>query len=69
LKGAAGVEGAPFDFDESDSSLSDWLWQQSPPAPLIEQWLSLLTLVGAVRQPARQFNPPHQSKTRTAKWP
>jgi hypothetical protein len=61
------VEGAPIDFDESDSSPPVWVWQQSPPSPLVEQWLSPIMLVGTVRHPDRQFNPPHQSKSRMAK--
>jgi hypothetical protein len=62
------VEGAPTDFDETDSSPPARVWQQSPPAPLIEQWLSPLAPSFGIRQPERQFSPPHHSKTKTAKW-
>jgi hypothetical protein len=62
------VEGAPTDFDESDSSPPARGWQQSPPSPPIEQWLSPSAPAFGIRQPERQFSPPHHSMMRTAKW-
>jgi hypothetical protein len=67
LRGFRDVEVPPIDFDEVASLVPAWDRQQSP-SSLIEQWLSPITLVGAVRQPVRQFKPPHQSKSRIAKW-
>src|SRR5262247_3437187 len=59
------LEGAPTDFDESDSSPPSRVWQQSPPSPPIEQWLSPLAPDFGIRQPERQFSPPHHSKMKT----
>jgi len=61
------VEGVPIDLGKSDFLPPAWDWQQAPPSPLIEQWLSPLAPACGIRQPARQFSPPHQSKMKTAK--
>jgi hypothetical protein len=62
------VEGAPTDFDESDSSPPAPVSQQSPPSPPIEQWLSPTAPAFEIRHPERQFSPPHHSMMKTAKW-
>src|SRR5215471_20251681 len=55
------LEGASIDFDEREA-LPLCVWQQWPPLPLIGQKLSPVASGGIVRQPDRQFNPPHQSR-------
>jgi hypothetical protein len=62
------VEGDPIDFDESDSFPPARVWQQSPPTPPIEQWLSPFAPICGIRHPERQFSPPHHSKMKMAKW-
>src|SRR5262245_9997740 len=62
------VEGAPTDFDESESLPPAWVLQHSPPSPPIEQWLSPSATAFGIRQPERQFSPPHHSMMKTAKW-
>ena len=63
--GCSEVEGAPIDSEEDASLPLAWDWQQSPSA-FIEQWLSAVTLEGAVKQPVRQFKPPHHNMTARA---
>jgi hypothetical protein len=63
--GCSEVEGAPIDSEEDTSLPLAWDWQQSPSA-FIEQWLSAATLEGAIKQPVRQFKPPHHNMTARA---
>jgi hypothetical protein len=62
------VEGVPTDFDDGDLSPPARVWQHSPPPAPIEQWLSPSEPAFEIRQPERQFKPPHHNRMKTAKW-
>lgn len=63
------VKGATTDPDELDFlPRARRVWQHLPPAAPIEQWPSPSAPAIGIRQPERQFKPPHHNRMKTAKW-